>query len=125
MMGEHRDATWITILTEVGPGALEVRRRDDGAREAGYIPADGAGETFIVNTGRALEEFSDRFFRATCHRVVARADNPQVRVSMPFFYDANDGVGRTQGGCGEQDEEKGGNGGGGGGGEGGGGEGKQ
>ena len=100
LLGEHRDATWITILTEVGPGGLQVRRASD------YVDADGVGDTFIVNTGRALQEFSQGFFRATCHRVISRAAIPDLRISMPFFYDTNDGVHRTKGGCDEEEAKE-------------------
>ena len=68
----------------------------DGVDQSKFLPATPVPGALLVNTGRALEEFSQGFYRATCHAVVRRSE--ATRVSLVFFYDAGDRS-RTEGGC--------------------------
>lgn len=85
----HTDATLLTLLVAQGRGLQIVR---DGEWMDVDSPPDGG---ILVNTGNVLQEISDGFFKAVCHRVV-RKDGHKTRISMPFFYDR---YGSTTGGC--------------------------
>ena len=91
-IGEHRDGSWITVLLQDSIGGLEVRR----SPEDPWIPAQPVPSAFIINTGMALDEQSNHFFSATCHRVNVPSP-PRPRLSIPFFYNTYED--RTQAGC--------------------------
>lgn len=99
-MGPHRDATSLTLLAMDGSRGLMVAKstpKPDAPDAHGEayecVPVPGA---LLVNTGMALQEFSKGAFMATCHWVLGQP-GAGTRVSMPFFYNANDGVSRTVG----------------------------
>uniref|UniRef100_A0A0G4FIG0 Fe2OG dioxygenase domain-containing protein n=1 Tax=Chromera velia CCMP2878 TaxID=1169474 RepID=A0A0G4FIG0_9ALVE len=77
----HTDATFITLLVEDQVGGLQAKARGDRWYEVRSASGD-----IIVNTGNVLEERSEGFYPAVCHRVI-RQNEDRTRVSMPFFYD--------------------------------------
>jgi isopenicillin N synthase-like dioxygenase len=81
-MGEHTDGTFITLLSEEGPG-LQLRDLS-GA----WIDVDvGRRDWFVVNIGDLMARWSNDEYVSTPHRVKL-ADRP--RQSIVFFKLAND-----------------------------------
>ncbi|MEZ4215027.1 MAG: 2OG-Fe(II) oxygenase family protein [Myxococcota bacterium] len=75
----HVDSGVLTLLHQDEVGGLEVR---DGAGRWRSVPF--AADTFVVNTGRALERMSGGRLRATAHRVRATG---RRRLSIPLFLE--------------------------------------
>lgn len=75
----HVDSGFLTILHHGQVPGLQVR---DRARRWHDVPCNP--EEFVVNTGRALQQVSDRKLAATPHRVRHCAEE---RLSIPFFLE--------------------------------------
>jgi isopenicillin N synthase-like dioxygenase len=81
-MGEHTDGTFITLLSEEGPG---LQLRDLSGT---WIDVDvGRRDWFVVNIGDLMARWSNDEYVSTPHRVKL-ADRP--RQSIVFFKLAND-----------------------------------
>jgi isopenicillin N synthase-like dioxygenase len=75
----HVDSGLVTILYQADRGGLQVRDRSGR-----WLDVPSNPESFVVNTGLALEHMTQGRFAATRHRVLF-ADGE--RLSIPFFLE--------------------------------------
>jgi len=80
---EHFDSGLITLLYQDEVGGLELQRPDTGE----WVAVPPQPNTFIINTGRAMERITNSEARATKHRV--RFTKNVKRFSLPYFYQPN------------------------------------
>ncbi len=78
----HVDSGIITILYQDKKGGLQVQNRHNSKWHD--VPFDK--DSFIVNTGLALQYLTNSKFKATNHRVLF---NKSKRFSIPFFFEPN------------------------------------
>ncbi len=98
--GAHRDYGFLTILrSENVAGGLEVQTR--GGR---WIPVATPSDTFVVNLGDMLEEWTSGRWVSTLHRVAVPPANTAAtrRQSLVFFHNPRedayiDALGTTSG----------------------------
>ena len=82
--GAHRDYGFLTILrSENVAGGLEVQLRGGE-----WIPVDTPPDSFVVNLGDMLEEWTDGRWVSTLHRVATPPPNTADtrRQSLVFFH---------------------------------------
>ena len=82
--GAHRDYGFLTILrSENVAGGLEVQLRGGE-----WIPVDTPPDSFVVNLGDMLEEWTDGRWVSTLHRVATPPPNTAGtrRQSLVFFH---------------------------------------
>ena len=86
--GPHTDYGTLTILRQDGaPGGLEVR-----AVDGSWVPVPFVADSFIINIGDLMQQWTNDEWRSTLHRVVlppAGAAGSTERFSLPFFHNAN------------------------------------
>jgi isopenicillin N synthase-like dioxygenase len=98
--GAHRDYGFLTILrSENVAGGLEVQLRGGE-----WIPVDTPPDSFVVNLGDMLEEWTDGRWVSTLHRVATPPPNTAGtrRQSLVFFHNPRedayiDALGTTAG----------------------------
>ena len=78
----HVDSGIMTILYQNKKGGLQVENR--GNLKWYNVPYNK--NSFVVNTGLALEQLTNGKFKATNHRVIF---NGEKRISIPFFFEPN------------------------------------
>ena len=76
---EHVDSGFLTLLYQDEGGGLQLRRSDGR-----WVDVEPDPESFIVNTGLALERMTGRQLAATLHRVRYKR---RPRLSVPFFLE--------------------------------------
>lgn len=74
----HTDAGALTLLLQQETGGLQVHR--DGA----WHDIEPLPDALVVNTGDMMQVWSNDFYRAAIHRVLAM--HRQDRYSIPFFF---------------------------------------
>ena len=74
----HSDAGALTVLLQDDVGGLQVF---NDARWYDVPPVEGA---FVINTGDMMQVWSNDYYQAAIHRVLAMQDRD--RYSIPFFY---------------------------------------
>ena len=74
----HTDAGALTVLLQDEVGGLQVHK--DG-QWYGVLPTKGA---FVINIGDMMQVWSNDYYRAAMHRVLAMQNRD--RYSLPFFY---------------------------------------
>ncbi len=91
-VGAHKDGGFITFVLQDDTGGLQVARSPEAAAGAGVQVADGdwidaspVPGTFVVNIGEMFELATQRYYRATVHRVVSPPAGTE-RVSVAFFF---------------------------------------
>ena len=78
----HVDSGIITILYQDKKGVLQVQNRN--SYKWYNVPYNK--DSFVVNTGLALQQLTNGKFMATNHRVIY---NCEERISIPFFFEPN------------------------------------
>ena len=78
----HVDSGIMTILYQNKNGGLQVQKRDNFK----WYNVPYSKNSFVVNTGLALERLTNGKFKATNHRVIF---NCEKRISIPFFFEPN------------------------------------
>ena len=78
----HVDSGIITILYQDNKGCLQVQNKSN--LRWFYVPYNK--NSFVVNTGLALQHLTNGKFKATNHRVIF---NNEKRISIPFFFEPN------------------------------------
>ncbi|WP_240938122.1 2OG-Fe(II) oxygenase family protein [Nocardioides sp. JQ2195] len=79
-VGAHKDPGILTLLlVEPSKAGLQVQS------EGEWIDVPPAEGVFVVNIGELLEVATDRYLRATKHRVVSPEPGTE-RLSIPFFF---------------------------------------
>ncbi|HEX2943855.1 MAG TPA: 2-oxoglutarate and iron-dependent oxygenase domain-containing protein [Rhodopila sp.] len=81
----HTDSGFITFLPYSDVPGLEILTVTKK-----WIPVPDLPETFLVNTGDILYQWTNRRFRSTPHRAINRSS--RERYAIPFFYDPNTDV---------------------------------
>ncbi len=81
--GPHSDYGTLTILRTDGVPGLEVQRPDGS-----WIPVADEPDTFVVNLGDSIAQWTNDRWRSTVHRVTP-VDRERARMSMAFFHMAN------------------------------------
>ena len=76
----HVDSGIITILYQDQKGGLQVQNRNN--LQWYDIPHDP--NSFVINSGLALQYLTNDYFIATNHRVLL---NKKERISIPFFFE--------------------------------------
>lgn len=76
----HEDINLITLLPAATKSGLEIESRDGD-----WIPVPTREGQIIVDTGDMMKRLTNDVMRATTHRVVNPAGEPEPRYSMPFF----------------------------------------
>ena len=76
----HVDSGIMTILYQDKKGGLQVQNRHD----LKWYDVPYNKNSFIVNTGLALQHLTNNEFKATNHRVLF---NKRKRISIPFFFE--------------------------------------
>ncbi|MFQ5557424.1 MAG: isopenicillin N synthase family dioxygenase [Acidimicrobiales bacterium] len=80
--GAHTDyGTWTVLRTDDVAG-LEIRDRDGS-----WLPVEATTDTFVVNLGDTIEQWTNGRWRSTMHRVSLTSSRP--RQSFAFFHMAN------------------------------------
>ena len=78
----HVDSGIMTILYQNKKGGLQVQNRDNFK----WYNVPYNKNSFVVNTGLALQQLTNGKFKATNHRVIF---NCEKRISIPFFFEPN------------------------------------
>jgi isopenicillin N synthase-like dioxygenase len=83
--GEHTDYGILTILWSPNSGGLQAKNR------AGrWLDVDAAPDTFVINIGDLMMNWTNDRWVSTLHRVVPTSgDTTRRRQSIPFFYNPN------------------------------------
>jgi len=82
-VGEHRDYGLLTmIMADDTPGCLQIKR---SSGEWEFV--DPVENCLVINIGDVLDFWTDGYFKATPHRVMA--PRTQTRISLPFFFEPN------------------------------------
>ncbi|MDX1508420.1 MAG: 2OG-Fe(II) oxygenase family protein, partial [Woeseiaceae bacterium] len=74
----HTDAGALTVLLQDDVGGLQVYNNEHWHN---VTPLPGA---FVINTGDMMQVWSNDYYQAAIHRVLAMQDRD--RYSIPFFY---------------------------------------
>lgn len=80
--GAHSDYGTLTILVTDGVPGLEVLDRDGSWRPVEHVP-----DTYVVNLGDSIAQWTNDRWRSTLHRVMPVS--AAARRSMAFFHMAN------------------------------------
>jgi isopenicillin N synthase-like dioxygenase len=101
--GAHTDYGSLTILSkDAAPGGLQVQ-----SAGGGWIDVPDVPDTFVVNLGDLMQDWTGGRWRSTLHRVInppPQADPVTRRMSMAFFHQPNyDTVIDTLPNCGAPD----------------------
>ena len=78
----HVDSGIMTILYQEKKGGLQLQNRN--SLKWYEVPYDK--NSFVVNTGLALQSLTNGKLKATNHRVTFNCEN---RISIPFFFEPN------------------------------------
>ena len=78
----HVDSGIMTILYQNKKGGLQVQNRYN----LKWYNVPYNKNSFVVNTGLALQQLTNGKFKATNHRVIF---NCEKRISIPFFFEPN------------------------------------
>ena len=78
----HVDSGIMTILYQDKIGGLQVQNRNNYK----WHDVPYKKNSFIVNTGLALQQLTNNKIKATNHRVIF---NSRKRISIPFFFEPN------------------------------------
>jgi isopenicillin N synthase-like dioxygenase len=81
--GEHTDYGTLTILWSQNPRGLQVRNRS-GA----WLDVEASPETFIINIGDLMMNWTNDRWISNLHRVMPRV-NMGRRQSIAFFHNPN------------------------------------
>ena len=76
----HVDSGIITILYQDKKGGLQVQNRNN----LQWYDVPYNSNSFIINSGLALQFLTNDYFKATNHRVLI---NKEERISIPFFFE--------------------------------------
>jgi isopenicillin N synthase-like dioxygenase len=79
----HTDSSFITLLAQNPVPGLQIRTRDGEWIDAPVIP-----DTFVVNTGDVLKQWSNGRFISTPHRAFNKEQ--RSRYAIPFFFHPNE-----------------------------------
>lgn len=79
----HTDSSFITLLAQNPVPGLQIRTRAGEWIDAPVIP-----DTFVVNTGDVLKQWSNGRFISTPHRAFNK--EPRSRYAIPFFFHPNE-----------------------------------
>jgi len=79
----HTDSSFITLLAQNPVPGLQIRTQAGEWIDAPVIP-----ETFVVNTGDVLKQWSNGRFISTPHRAFNK--EPRPRYAIPFFFHPNE-----------------------------------
>jgi len=82
-LAPHTDSTFITLLAQNPVPGLQILTKDREWIDAPVIP-----NTFIVNTGNILKQWTNGRFLSTPHRASNR--EPRSRFAIPFFFHPNE-----------------------------------
>ncbi|KAL4201098.1 hypothetical protein AMTRI_Chr02g256920 [Amborella trichopoda] len=77
--GCHTDASALTVLATDNVSGLEIKRKDGKWLKVNPLPG-----AYIINTGEAMNVFSNGYYESLEHRVVANTN--QHRYSMGFSF---------------------------------------
>ncbi len=78
----HVDSGIMTILYQDKKGGLQVQNKDN----LKWYNVPYIKNSFVVNTGLALQYLTNGKYKATNHRVIF---NSEARISIPFFFEPN------------------------------------
>jgi isopenicillin N synthase-like dioxygenase len=78
----HTDSSFLTLLATNPVPGLQIRTRDGEWMDAPVIP-----DTFVVNTGDVLKQWSNGRFISTPHRAFNK--EARARYAIPFFFHPN------------------------------------
>lgn len=78
----HVDSGIMTILYQDKKGGLQVQDRNNSE----WYDVPYSENSFVINTGLALQKLTNDKFKATNHRVIL---NHKKRISIPFFFEPN------------------------------------
>ncbi|MEM7338868.1 MAG: 2-oxoglutarate and iron-dependent oxygenase domain-containing protein [Actinomycetota bacterium] len=78
--GAHTDWGAVTVLLQDGEGSLEVQ-----ARDGSWIEVEPQPESFVINVGDLLAQWTNDRYTSTRHRVLGVAE--RERYSVACFYD--------------------------------------
>ena len=78
----HMDSGIMTILYQNKKGGLQVQNKDN----LKWYNVPFSKNSFVVNTGLALQQLTNDAIKATNHRVII---NRAERISIPFFFEPN------------------------------------
>ena len=78
----HVDSGIMTILYQDKKGGLQIQNRDN----LKWYNVPFNKNSFVVNTGLALQQLTNDAIKATNHRVII---NRGERISIPFFFEPN------------------------------------
>jgi isopenicillin N synthase-like dioxygenase len=79
--GEHKDEAILTLLRLL-PGDHGLQIKHDKGH---WLTINAIPDTFVVNTGMAMEILTGGIFKAVPHRVVVPEEDCYERFSFPFF----------------------------------------
>jgi len=79
----HTDSSFITLLAQNPVPGLQIRTQAGEWIDAPVIP-----DTFVVNTGDVLKQWSNGRFISTPHRAFNK--EPRSRYAIPFFFHPNE-----------------------------------
>ncbi|MBR0667329.1 isopenicillin N synthase family oxygenase [Roseomonas hellenica] len=79
----HTDSSFITLLAQNPVPGLQIRTQAGEWIDAPVIP-----DTFVVNTGDMLKQWSNGRFISTPHRAFNK--EPRSRYAIPFFFHPNE-----------------------------------
>eukprot|EP01043_Picozoa_sp_COSAG02_P033934 COSAG02_NODE_2344_length_9101_cov_11.972117_2_plen_417_part_00 len=91
-IGAHADSNGFTIVRLDDQPGLQVRvENEEGERRwVAVAPPAPPLDALVVNTGRMIERWTGRFFKAAVHRVAADPETMQTeRLSLAFFSSPN------------------------------------
>lgn len=78
----HTDSSFLTLLAQNHVPGLQIRTQDGEWFDAPVIP-----DTFVVNTGDVLKQWSNGRFISTPHRAFNKVKS--ARYAIPFFFHPN------------------------------------
>ena len=82
-LAPHTDSSFLTLLAQNPVPGLQIRTQEGEWIDAPVIP-----DTFVVNTGDVLKQWSNGRFISTPHRAFNK--QPHARYAIPFFFHPNE-----------------------------------